>query len=738
MNPFDLMSHVPPNSRLTMHYARPLLPICLVVLIGLTACRDEGTLLTDPGIQEPGPVPVPPTLRLRSNGVEGYATKGEIRSGFIYGRYGQPIEITYEIHEGLAVWQGDIVIGKPWEIATSAAELAASKADRVQGVVVNDNGSNRWPGGVIPYTITDATTAIVDAAIDIIEDQTPGVTFVLRSGEANYVTFQDATGCSSDIGMSGGQQFINLQVGGCSSGNAAHEILHALGMYHEHTRCDRDGFVTIDYAQVDPTKLGNFYKAGAGNQTDPCSGATDIGAYDYGSMMHYPADAFAIGALPTITATQPLNGAVMGQRSALGPTDQATIDNLYGANNAAPAAVISGPTGSLLEGSVLNFDARGTMDADDDEDLLTFSWNFGDGTCGGGTPPAACSNDHPDHTYANDGNYSYSVTVSDGFDAGTAGSSVAILNVIPVVAAGADATLNEGDQLNRGGSFTDPGADPWSATVNYGDGSGIQPLTLSGKTFTLLHTYVDNVPSPVNVTVAVTDDDDTGSDVAVITVNNVNPTVNAGPDIVVESGQTYNFSGTFSDPGLVDNPWGWVLAWGFGANTSGQTNNQSAAIQASRQVCVAGNYTVSLTVTDKDGGVGTDALILTVPYVDIEIDIMPGSLDNPLNRKSGGVIPVAILGSADLDVAEINASSLTLGDGTGPDTPIAQKNNGTFQASMEDVNGDGMMDLVAMFPMKNLMSNGDITSTSTKLVVRGFLTDACTNIRGMDNVTVLN
>ena len=609
----------------------------------------------------------------------------------------------------------------------------------MQGVVVNDNGSNRWPGGVIPYTITDASSSTVTAAIKIIEDQTPGVTLrPFVAGDANWVTFRDATGCSSAIGMSGGQQFIDLQVGGCTSGNAAHEILHALGMYHEHTRCDRDGFVTIDYTQVDPTKLGNFYKAGASTQGGACSGATDIGAYDYGSIMHYPANAFAIGTLPTITALQPLNGAVMGQRSAVGPTDQETIDNLYGANNAAPSVVINGPTGNLLEGSVLNFDARGTMDADDDEAILKFSWNFGDGTCGGGTPPAACTDDNPDHTYANDGNYGYSVTVTDGFDAGMAGSNVTILNVIPVVAAGADVTLNEGDQLNRSGSFTDPGADPWSATVNYGDGGGVQTLALSGKTFTLLHTYVDNVPSPVNVTVAVTDDDATGSDVAVITVNNVDPSVNAGPDIVVESGQTYDFSGTFSDPGIVDDPWSWVLAWGFGSNTSGQTSDQTQAIQVSRQVCVAGSYTVSLKVTDKDGGVGTDALILTVPYVDIEIDIMPGTLKNPLNMKSGGVIPVAILGSADLDVADINVSSLTLGDGTGPDTPIVQKNNGTFQAAMEDVNDDGIMDLVAMFPMKNLVSNGDISIATTELVVRGFLTDACTNIRGLNNVTVLH
>ncbi len=734
---FPSMRSIPPW-KLTTHHRWRSLPMALVTLVSVTACADDRMFITEPEIEEAGPVA--PRLNPRSvQQVEGYPTVGERRTGFIYNQYGRAIEITYEIHDGLAIWQGDIVIGTPDRIATSMAELAASRAgEMVQGVVVNDNGSNRWTNGVVPYTITDATTSIVNAAIDMIEDQTPGVRFVLRSGEADYVTFQDASGCSSPIGKQGGQQFINLAVGGCSIGNGAHEILHALGMYHEHTRCDRDGFVTIHWAEIESGREHNFYKAGAGDQTSACSNATDIGAYDYGSIMHYGANFFATGSNPTITATQPLNGAVMGQRSAVGPTDVATIDNLYGANNAAPTVVLSGPTGSLLEGSLLNFDASGSTDADDDDDLLTFSWNFGDSSCGGATPPAKCSDDTPSHAYANDGNYAYSVTVSDGFDASAAGGNVAIANVIPNVDAGADVTLNEGDQLNRAGSFTDPGADPWTATVNYGDGGGAQALTLIGKSFTLLHTYVDNVGSPFTLTVAVTDDDATGSDDAQITVNNVAPTVDAGSDATVQSGQTYDFSGTFSDPGVVDHPWAWVINWGFGSNSTGSTNNQAAAIQVSRQVCVAGSYTVSLQVTDKDGGVGSDNLTLTVPYVGVGIDIMPGSSVNPLNLKSGGNVPVAILGSALLNVADVLVSSLTLGDGTGPDTPVGQKNNGTYEVYMEDVNKDGRMDLVAMFPMKDLAGSGEVTLASTQLVLRGFLNDACTNIRGVDLVTVRN
>ena len=55
--------------------------------------------------------------------------------------------------------------------------------------------------------------------------------------------------------------------------------------------------------------------------------------------------------------------------------------------------------------------------------------------------------------------------------------------------AGADATIDEGGTFTGSGSFTDPDADTWSATVDYGDGSPAQPLTLVGKTFSLSHAY---------------------------------------------------------------------------------------------------------------------------------------------------------------------------------------------------------------------------------------------------------
>jgi hypothetical protein len=58
------------------------------------------------------------------------------------------------------------------------------------------------------------------------------------------------------------------------------------------------------------------------------------------------------------------------------------------------------------------------------------------------------------------------------------------------------------------------------------------------------------------------------------------------------------------------------------------------------------------------------------PCPDGWLDIKPGSCPNPLNRKSKGVLPVAILGSADFDVTQLNVSSLQLARADGVGTPV--------------------------------------------------------------------
>ncbi|HVF39686.1 MAG TPA: DNA/RNA non-specific endonuclease, partial [Gemmatimonadaceae bacterium] len=136
---------------------------------------------------------------------------------------------------------------------------------------------------------------------------------------------------------------------------------------------------------------------------------------------------------------------------------------------APPVAAVDGPY-SLAEGGMVN--VSGALSTDSDGDVLTYEWSFGDGNTGTGVSSS--------NTYAQDGSYTVRLIVTDPLGLkDTASTTATVGNVTPVVAAFAGATLLPGETYSASGSFTDPGADSWSATVNYGDGGGATSLSLT-------------------------------------------------------------------------------------------------------------------------------------------------------------------------------------------------------------------------------------------------------------------
>ena len=93
------------------------------------------------------------------------------------------------------------------------------------------------------------------------------------------------------------------------------------------------------------------------------------------------------------------------------------------------------------------------------------------------------------------------------------------LNTPPTVDAGPDATIILGNLYSASGSFSDPDPNNWTATVDYGDGSGAQPLTLTDNTFTLDHVYATAGTGTFTVSVAIDDGDGgQGGDMLEVTV----------------------------------------------------------------------------------------------------------------------------------------------------------------------------------------------------------------------------
>lgn len=172
-----------------------------------------------------------------------------------------------------------------------------------------------WEGGVVSYRIASGfSTGMlkrIRAAIRHWVERTP-LTFIARN-QPDTVVIQPSDpekgGCAANVGRFQNGAGIYLEEG-CDLGAIIHEIGHATGLWHEQSRCDRDSYVTVLTANIEVDKEHNFAKH--------CDDGADLGPYDYGSIMHYGAYAFAKGNAPTIVAA---NGAQLGQRDGLSPND---------------------------------------------------------------------------------------------------------------------------------------------------------------------------------------------------------------------------------------------------------------------------------------------------------------------------------------------------------------------------------------------------------------------------------
>ncbi|CAL2051500.1 unnamed protein product [Caenorhabditis brenneri] len=108
------------------------------------------------------------------------------------------------------------------------------------------------------------------------------------------------TGCWSYVGKQRIRQQVSIGIGCESVGTIWHEIAHALGVYHEQSRYDRDKYILINPQNVIKDDIHNFEKQSADSTSDYGIG------YDYGSVMHYDTYAFSKNNQPTMMVRDPI------------------------------------------------------------------------------------------------------------------------------------------------------------------------------------------------------------------------------------------------------------------------------------------------------------------------------------------------------------------------------------------------------------------------------------------------
>jgi hypothetical protein len=268
----------------------------------------------------------------------------DVRYSYIQGATFGLKKVRYGAVNGEALFEGDIVLGSVSEMEAIKEQVENPQGDvALSSVVVGTQF--RWPNGVIPFRI-DPSLPNQQRVTDAIAhwEANTNVRFKARTNEGDFVTFRPSSGCSANVGKRGGEQFVNLG-SGCTTGNAIHEIGHSAGLWHEQSRRDRNSFVNINFPNIQPDMIFNFDQ----HITD----GDDVGGYDYGSIMHYPRNAFAINsAIDTITP-KPNPNVQIGQRTALSAGDIAAINAIYPRKSTLGDTSTNGPALVTRNGQVL-------------------------------------------------------------------------------------------------------------------------------------------------------------------------------------------------------------------------------------------------------------------------------------------------------------------------------------------------------------------------------------------------
>lgn len=210
-------------------------------------------------------------------------------------------------YDGMAIIEGDIVLGKIDDVLNNPSRAVFNR--------------RLWPDGIVGYTIAATMPGTnvnrIMGAIAHIEAVTDIVFEPRDTGD--YVLFNPSSStCSSYIGRQGGQQGIALAPN-CSQGNTVHEIMHALGFFHEHQRPDRNDYITVDTSQACFGSSSQFTLLSTFE-------SDQMGPYDYGSMMHYFWNAFSCTGQPTIIGPP---GVPLGSLLNMSPLDIQAVQYLY-------------------------------------------------------------------------------------------------------------------------------------------------------------------------------------------------------------------------------------------------------------------------------------------------------------------------------------------------------------------------------------------------------------------------
>lgn len=161
-----------------------------------------------------------------------------------------------------------------------------------------------WPAGFVYYQFNEnfsiARQAFIREKMNEFESITnQALQFIVKTPQQNHFIqiSEFDEGCYANVGrldISLQPQMMNIGFGCLTNSIVKHELMHAIGFYHEHSRLDRNNFVQVLAHNIQDGKQENF---------DVVPNTDNLGLeYDYNSILHYSSNAFSKNGNPTIVS----------------------------------------------------------------------------------------------------------------------------------------------------------------------------------------------------------------------------------------------------------------------------------------------------------------------------------------------------------------------------------------------------------------------------------------------------